>query len=288
MILIIGGIHDKNKIGLINILEYLKIAYTFGHISAINQFNIIYSPSHPINTTLYPNKKFIFGPHFSVFPDNKLLQINNIHNNCIYIQPSEWASNVWKNMRAEKYISIKTLPFPVDTTKFSPKLPEISNTEKKEVFLYYKRRKPEELKIIQLFLQEKNIKYKIFDYVKKYNEEEYLHYLQQSKYGIILDAHESQGFAIEEALSCNVPLLVWSAQTMNQEYQSNYNVIPCTTIPYWDERCGEYFHKVADLVDAFQLFQVKLENNQYNPRQYILDNLSTSKCAERFMELIKF
>jgi len=112
--------------------------------------------------------------------------------------------------------------------------------------------------------------------------------LQQSKYGIILDAHESQGFAIEEALSCNVPLLVWSAQTMNQEYQSNYNVIPCTTIPYWDERCGEYFHKVSDLVDAFQLFQVKLENNQYNPRQYILDNLSTSKCAERFMELIKF
>ena len=82
-----------------------------------------------------------------------------------------------------------------------------------------------------------NIKYKIFDYVKKYNEEDYLHYLQDSRYGIILDAHESQGFAIEEALSCNVPLLVWNTEYMSQEYGSHYSDIPCTSIPYWYNRC---------------------------------------------------
>ena len=70
-------------------------------------------------------------------------------------------------------------------------------------------------------LDSHNIEYKIFDYVNRYSEEEYIDYLQHSKYGIILDAHESQGFAIEEALSCNVPLLVWGAKTMNQEYRSN-------------------------------------------------------------------
>ena len=110
--------------------------------------------------------------------------------------------------------------------------------------------------------------------------------MQTCKYGIILDAHESQGFAIEEALSCNVPLLVWSAQTMNQEDGSNYNSIPCTSIPYWDSKCGEYFHHLSELPAAFQTFQEKLTTDQYNPRQYILETLSTEKCAERFMELV--
>ena len=51
--------------------------------------------------------------------------------------------------------------------------------------------------------------------------------MQKAKYGIILDAHESQGFAIEEALSCNVPLLVWNTKFMSQEYGSRYENIPC-------------------------------------------------------------
>ena len=51
----------------------------------------------------------------------------------------------------------------------------------------------------------------------------FFNYLQNSKYGIWLDAHESQGFALQEALSCNVPLLVWNISSMNQEYNSTYN-----------------------------------------------------------------
>ena len=67
--------------------------------------------------------------------------------------------------------------------------------------------------------------------------------IANSKYGIILDAHESQGFAIEEALSCNVPLLVWNVSSMSQEEGGNYQHIPATSIPYWDKRCGENFYQ---------------------------------------------
>jgi hypothetical protein len=38
-----------------------------------------------------------------------------------------------------------------------------------------------------------------------------------------------------------VPLLVWNVSSMNQEQNSSYNNIPATTIPYWNESCGEYF-----------------------------------------------
>jgi hypothetical protein len=289
-ILIINSwIHEKNKQGLNHVLNCLQnqgqIKYHIGTMNDIPNYDIIYSPSQVINTSLYPNQKFIFGPHFSVFPNHQQLQTlqNHVYHNSIYIQPSDWVVKLWKNMGAENFLEVKKLPFPVDTDKFAPNHKE----EKTNILIYYKHRNPNELKQIKDFLTKHKItNYRIFDYDQRYNEDDYLSYLQQCKYGIILDAHESQGFAIEEALSCDVPLLVWNAQTMNQEHNSNYQPIPCTSVAYWNEQCGEYFHHPDELEDKFQTFQTRLATQTYyNPRQYILLNLSTDKCAERFMDL---
>ena len=279
-ILIIGCFHHKNKQGIEMMLSYLKYTFKWGNIADINNYDIIYSSSLPIDSSLYPEKKFIFGPHFSVFPTNKLTSINNVLNNSIYIQPSEWVRQLWKNKKAENVLPIKSFPFPIDTEKFKP----IQNNKTK-VFIYFKRRKPEELNFIKNFLTEKNIEYKIFDYIKRYEEKDYLSYLQESQYGIILDAHESQGFAIEEALSCDIPLLVWNVTSMKQEYRSRYDNIPCTTIPYWDKRCGEYFYEAGELESKMDIFLQKLD--EYKPREFILENLSVEKCGERFIELVK-
>ena len=294
------GIHDKNRQGIARILNYLqkenRIEYKVGSVDEIANYDIIYSPSQVINAALYPSKKFIFGPHLNVFPNHQELQSlhNKKYNNSIYIQPSEWSAKSWQNMGAEQFIPVKIFPFPVDTDRFKPLA---STSEKTNVLIYYKHRSPEELNSLMEFLTNQNVtNYKIFNYKQRYNEADYLAYLQQCKYGIILDAHESQGFAIEEALSCDVPLLVWNAQTMNQEYPSHYQPIPCSSIPYWSEECGEYFHHYNELSSAFKTFQIKLEEKQYSPRQYsprqysprqyILDNLSTEVCANTFMALI--
>lgn len=278
-ILVIGDAHFKNKMGLTYILDYLNWEYKFGGIQDIVHYDYIYSPGKAINMSNYPDKKFIFGPHFSVFPDQKLSILNNKCKNAIYIQPSKWVVELWRNMKAEIVLPIKSFPFPVNTNKFKP----IEGINKTEVFLYYKRRNPEELNFIINYLKDKNINFKKFDYMQRYNEEDYLNTLQNSKYGIVLDAHESQGFAIEEALSCNVPLLVWNTTTMAQEYGFNYENIPCTTIPYWDNKCGEFFYNQEEFIATFDLFLNKL--NTYNPRQYILDTLSTEVCANRWKEL---
>ena len=291
-ILIINSfLHDKNKQGLHTILNSIikEYTYKFGTAADIPNYDIIYSPSQVINASLYPHKKFIFGPHFSVFPNHQQLHALQAHkyNNSIYIQPSEWAAQSWKNMGAEQFIPIKCFAFPVDTNKFAPSQ-SLQHRPKDGVLIYYKHRSPSEFKQLVEFLAQQNItNYRIFSYSQRYSENEYLSYLQQCQYGIVLDAHESQGFAIEEALSCNVPLLVWNAQTMNQELNSQYQPIPCTSIPYWDSRCGEYFHHLPELPAAFQKFQAKIAAGQYKPREYILDNLTTEKCAERFIELIQ-
>ena len=261
------------------ILEYLKYTYKFGEIKDINNYDIILIPDNPINTSKFPNKKFIFGPHFSIFPNNKLSVIQNHNNNCKYIQPSKWVCQLWNNVN--NILPIETFYFPVDISTFKPISMESNN-----VFIYFKRRKKEELKYIEDFLNDKNINYKVFDYVKRYKEEDYLKYLQESKYGIILGAHESQGFAIEEALSCNVPLLVWNVSSMNQEEGVNYPEFKATTIPYWDERCGEYFYNKTEFESKYNEFISKL--NTYKPREFVLENLSVEKCAENFKKLISY
>jgi len=95
---------------------------------------------------------------------------------------------------AEQYIPIKSFCFPVDTDKFNN-----GNKVRDKVFIYFKRRQPKELQFIEDYLKKMNIEYVIFDYIKRYKEEDYISYLQESKYGLILDAHESQGFSIQEA-----------------------------------------------------------------------------------------
>ena len=276
-VLIIDNFHHKNMIGIKLLLNSINIKYKYGNIKDIKDYEIIYSPNNPININLYPNKKFIFGPHFSVFPNNKLLHINNINNNSIYIQPSDWARDTWINMNAEKILPVKTFSFSVEVDKFQP----IENSKNNEIFIMFKQRDPKELEYIITFLNNIIVK---FNYQTKYNENEYISCLQNAKYGIWIGRHESQGFALEEALSCNIPLLVWDVNYMSQEYGYNYPDIPATVIPYWDKRCGEYFKEKENFEETYYKFINKLDT--YKPREYILENLSPEKCGERFIKLI--
>ena len=284
-ILIYGNFHHKNMQGYNLLFQYLKYTVTTDS-NDIQNCNYIISPAYPINTSKYPNKKFVFGPHFSLFPDNRLYKINNVNKNSVYIQPSLWPITFWQhypyfNAFQKSNISVPFKPFflPVNTEKFKP-----IKEKREKVFIYFKRRKQEELYFIVSFLQNKNIEYKIFDYVQRYNEDDYIKYLQESKYGIWLGAHESQGFALQEALSCNVPLLIWNVTSMTQEEGTNYQNIPATTIPYWDQRCGEYFYKQEEFETKYNEFINKLDT--YKPRDFVLENLSVEKCAKNFHKLL--
>ena len=292
LLIIEQWLHHKNKIGIIFMLEYLKnnnlipnLTYTLGTLNDLkNQtWDIIYSPATCIDASKYKNTKFIFGPHFSVFPNRMLTMINNTLKNSIYIQPSDWARDTWINLHAHHFLPIKTLSFAVDVEMFKP-IKDLNN--RSEVFVYFKSRSQQEMNLLEKSLKSKNIKYNFFSYLNKYKESDYINALKKAKFGIVLGRHESQGFAIEEALSCNVPLLVWSCIDMSQEVNQNYSKIPATTVPYWDERCGEIFYKWNEFENSFNTFLKNLKLGKYAPRDYIVENLSAKPCAERLLTLI--
>lgn len=247
----------------------------------LSQFDVVYSPSQPIDIKKYPNTKFIFGPHFSVFPEQHQIDIIS-GNNAIYVQPSKWVMDVWMSNPICNRIRVDVLPFGVDTVKFSPSK---SIVERNEVFIYYKTRHPNEFNLLYSFLKNKNLNPRIFSYDNKYPEQDFINYSQQTKFAIWLGRHESQGFALEETLACDIPLLVWNSTSMNQEYNLNYPDIPATTIPYWDDRCGEYFTDIQELPDVYNKFISKL--NDYKPREFILEKLSMEKCEKIFIDIVK-
>jgi hypothetical protein len=282
ILLINDKMHFKNLDAL---MKYKKVEFVVIDNYNINdidltQFDAVYSPCGPIQVSKYPNVKFLFGPHFSVFPNSNQMKLIK-GPKTVYVQPSEWASDVWINNDDSNGVKIKTLPFGVDTETFHTNVP-IENRIR--AFIYFKQRDPIELDFIVSFLKERNIECTLFDYVNKYKESDYINCLKNSKFGIWIGRHESQGFALEEALSFNVPLIVWNVKSMNQEYRSRYSDIMGTTIPYWDNRCGESFYYADEFENKFKYFISNLYN--YKPREYILETISIEKCEQKFIDLV--
>ena len=277
VLIITRNFHHKNKAGLETIFQNLGWSFDYYDDSpnSLHNYDIIYSPCHPIDTTHHPKQRFIFGPHFSVFPDSRITQINaKVHNNAVYIQPSEWAREAWTSLGVEQFIPVKTFCFPVDTQRFAP----LENVERNgPVVVYYKRRKPDELRMVLTEMNRRNVACRIFSYTKGYEEDEYIAALQKAPYGIWIGAHESQGFATLEALSCGVPLLVWSVRNMNQEEGTGHPSVPATSVPYWDARCGEVFYDSEEFLTALDIFVKNVGESKYRPREYVCESICTKE-----------
>ena len=246
----------------------------------MRDYDAVYIPCDPLDVSKYTTVKFIFGPQFSVFPDNKLNAIKGP--NSAYNLLSEWVIQIWKQSPICNNLQLVSLPFGVDTEIFTNVK---CIQERNKVIIYFKHRNPKDLHNVEVFLNNKNVQYHLFSYDNRYDESEYLACLQNAKYCIWIDAHESQGFALQEALSCDVPLLVWNVTSMNQEYNASYSDLKATTTSYWDSKCGEIFYNIDELDNVYNKFIKNIEN--YKPREFVVDNLSVEVCENKLIEFIK-
>ena len=157
-------IHPKNLDAFLDYDINIEIINdtNFDNIN-LNNFDIVYSPSHPIDVNKYPNIKFIFGPHFSVFPEKNHMDIIRGMNS-VYIQPSKWACDVWQQNEICKNIRLEVLPFRIDTERFNEIKPL---REREKVFIYFKNRNPNELRIVYDFLIKRGYDLRIFNYEER-------------------------------------------------------------------------------------------------------------------------
>ncbi len=304
--------HKKNYESLERMCSLLNISLEFTrdfNRLTIPNYNILISFFEFVDPSLIPlDIKIIYGPQFFVFPSGPIIGKlkNELVGRCVYNCLSDWIKDVYLELSDSFIIPLTPLPFSVDTEKFKPlselsTISELSNNKKRYDFLvYFKRRTFQLLDNTISLLNNKKLSYKIFEY-GFYTEDDYLDSLQNTKSMIVLDAHESQGFALEEAMSCNVPLIVIDSTTMHNEtncqlnerdknisYTYSYlknNKLLSTSVPYWSDNCGIKITNENILSDAIDLMLLSYE--KFKPRDYILNNLSDKICMERILSYFK-
>ena len=129
---------------------------------------------------------------------------------------------------------------------------------------------------------------KILEY-GSYSEEEFKFLLSNSRAAIWVSAHESQGLAVQECMSSDVPMLVLDVKSTAEEvgWPAFLPAFPATAVPYWDERCGQRMVSLnldrGQLQDALADFWKSVEADDYDPRSFVVENLGLERQAEAFL-----
>jgi hypothetical protein len=290
----ISGIpHKKNWEGIQRMCKSCSIEFEYTNDLErikIPNYNILYCTNSVIDPDVIPESiKIIYGPHLWIIPEPPMVgkYIPHLEGRCVYNTLSKWVENYCKELGGELIMACAALPFSVNTEDFKPNSYPI--VKEYDCIVYVKRRSNIIINNTLSVLNSKGLRYLIFKY-GSYKEEDYKYALQVSKFMLTLDAHESQGFALEEAMSCNVPLLVMDATSMYDEMDDGINEtykhlrpkkLLATSVPYWSAECGIKLDSEDCLEDAID-YMINHYNN-FTPRDYILRTLSDEVCMRRIL-----
>lgn len=272
--------------------------------------------------TIPDGHKFLFGPNIFFQPE----QINSIldqikgqngidesttigNSNLLkgkYIMPSTWVADYWKK---HGYTAPSMIwPIGIDTEYFSPEIHKKAGLENgkseqqsqsddsNRILLYTKGRDIKDIQMVINILNSNNAEFIHIEY-GKHSEPELMTAGANCKFGIIVDSSESQGIAIQELMSLNLPLIIFDIDYLNQKSHedSRYfdgNTIsrdPATSVPYFDNRCGKIVKSPDDLKSAIsEMLAVNDLSSTYSPRRYIEENLSLQKQALEFLKNIDY
>jgi hypothetical protein len=147
---------------------------------------------------------------------------------------------------------------------------------------------PPLLAVIMDFASRKNLAVETVGY-GHYTEWQYRSLLGRSRAMIFLCEHESQGLAYQECLSSGVPVLAWDqGQCLDpNRFAWGQPNIAATSVPYFDERCGERFAGPEELEQKLSLFTEKVDAAAYSPREFVMENLTLQGCAAQFLSFFK-
>ena len=226
----------------------------------------------------------VIGPNVVVLP-NDLWPLVPFLSRSVYLHPSPWCVNLWKEVGFSE-CPLYHWPVGIDTDDFN-----IVRTvdSAKNVMVYLKNREKRLSEYAVEILKKAGYTPYVIRY-GDYNELEYKTVLSKTCFGLWIGISESQGIALQEALSSNLPLIVCNVQSLFEGNDKNgYRFPPGlmnfkpTSAPYFDKRCGIIIEDICLLEQAVKEVTENLEG--FRPREYILENLSLEKQA---LELISF
>lgn len=273
-------------------LDLLQIPYRFNDYKYAKnhpeEIACIIGKPHVIDQYRWKNP-IIFGAgifsHPLSYPD-LLTKHPNIKK---ILVPGPWVRNMFTPTYGNEMVV--SWPVGIDTEYWKPQ----QTTTKTTDFLVYskflwdkEKNKSHFLTPLLKVLDHHKLSYKVITY-GGYTHQTLKSELDNCKSVIFLCEHESQGMAYQQILSTNIPILAWDREDYWLDpsfYPDKVKFTPSSSVPYWDEICGVKFKSLADFETRLMVFLNKLRNDDFDPRAYILANLSLEKCAQGYYDIV--
>jgi len=220
------------------------------------------------------------GPNLVVVPEEfggvlKSSRIDRI------IVPTEWVADFYSDAYPPLQQRITIWPAAIETSAWMP-----SARPKKHWLVYNKYQDPLAAQITTA-LQAMRANFVQIDY-GTYSESQFRELLAESRGLIWLSRSESQGIALLQALSMDVPALVWNPGTWEYYSPSLKQTFraPASSAPYFSEQCGRIFRAFAEFPEVFTRFAA--EAASYRPRDYIMNSgFDLEENKQRIIGLIE-
>ena len=144
----------------------------------------------------------VAGPSIWVLPEDIR---ESIHwHRIVYVQPSSWTRSLWEFYGFSRCPMV-VWPVGIDLDEY---LPARRDSLSGKVVVYHKDRDPQELPGLITALADRGLETILIMY-GRYRQEDFLEAVRSSAFVLWHGGRESQGLALEEALACDVPVLVW-------------------------------------------------------------------------------
>ena len=260
---------------LIKSLEQEKIDYAINEEKYEHNFLVQYDATAHEKHSKIEQDTTVIGPQVWLFDGYGQFLIENQNYYKKIIAPSEWVKN--------KFITKFNLPeeklavWPVGIEEFNN-----IREPNYDCLIYFKRRDQSELDAVKQFLDRKNLTYKMVQY-GGYGEDGFKQLVNSAKFCFLINGTESQGIAVQEIMSMGVPIIAWDIKEWLDQGEA-YRV-PATSIPYWDERCGEVFFNIDDLEVTFSKFYATLD--KYDPKAFVKDTLSFECSVKTLLDILR-
>jgi len=259
---------------LIKSLEQEKIEYAINEEKYEHNFLVQYDATAHEKHSKIEQDTTIIGPQVWMFDGYGQFLIENQNYYKKIIAPSEWVKN--------KFITKFNLPedklavWPVGIEEF-----DNIREPNYDCLIYFKRRDQSELDAVKKFLVSNGLSYRMVEY-GTYGEDGFKQLVNSAKFCFLINGTESQGIAVQEIMSMGVPIIAWDIKEWLDQGEA-YRV-PATSIPFWDERCGEKFFTVDEMGQTFDNFYARI--NDYNPKDYVKENLSFESSVKTLLDIL--
>jgi hypothetical protein len=194
-----------------------------------------------------------------------------------YLVPSEWTKIAYVEDEPCLLHKISIWPTGVDTNYWKPWPLE----KEKKVVVYWKTEPESFCLAVEELIAAKGFQVERITY-GAYTQEQFRQTLNESLFAVFLSRSESQGIALAEAWSMNVPTFVWNP---GEFYYAGKQYNPVSSCPFLTHAQGADWQKISELeklIDSFD--QIKLS---FSPREWVINYMSDYASVNCLLEIIK-